>query len=51
MEIDFQDLLPDNYQDLVGENFAKKLHDYGLFTLQKRLLDRLFAHPPFYSKL
>ena len=46
MEIDFQDLLPDNYQDLVGENFAKKLHDYGLFTFQKRLLDRflLFAH-------
>ena len=46
MEIDFQDLLPDNYQDLVGENFTKKLHDYGLFTFQKRLLDRflLFAH-------
>ena len=28
------------------ENFSKKLHDYGLFTFQKRLLDRflLFAH-------
>ena len=23
MEIDFQDLLPENYQDLIGENFAK----------------------------
>ena len=28
------------------ENFSKKLHDYGLFTFQKSLIDRflLFAH-------
>ena len=45
-KIDFEEYLPENYQDLVMENFSKKLHDYGLFTFQKRLLDRflLFAH-------
>ena len=45
-KLDLEDLLPEDIQEIVMNNFEDTLQNYGLITFQKRLLDRflLFAH-------